>query len=218
MSRMKTIVNRLTLPTRRRSASLIPILRNGSSADLADHCRSAALGFLANARDWDKRKLVEWLQGNYRPLVIGASYQRRLTPAYGSAPPPPVQSTTIANVLANAHAEVLRQLRDLADSSSSLDAGRSFIAKKIVTRCIDELGNAGWAPVSHRASLLADRVMSLFAADFLARPWDYECELAICDACDNVSFAEVQCCRAHSGEQRIVKEIEIDSEIPIAAA
>src|SRR5450432_441599 len=170
---MKTTANLLTLP-RHRSAAVMPILRSGSSGDLADLCRSAALGFLTNAREWDKKKLADWLQGSYRPLVIGAGYQRKLTPAYGSAPPPAVAQTTIASILENAHAEVLRQLRDLAASSSSLDAGRAFISRNVVTRCLDELGTAGWAPVSHRVSLLSDRVLSLFAADFLARPWDYE--------------------------------------------
>ena len=213
---MKTTANGLTLPTRHRSAPVMPILRTASSGELADLCRSAALGFLANGRDWDKRKLAEWLQGSYRPLVIGAGYQRKLTPAYGSAAPPPVASTTITSILENAHAEVLRQLRDLASSRSSLDAGRAFISRNVVTRCMDEMGAAGWMPVSHRVSLLADRVMSLFAADFLARPWDYEYDLTICECCDNVSFSEVQCCRAHSGAQRIVKKI--DSEIPIARA
>jgi hypothetical protein len=213
---MKTTADRLTLPNRHRSAPLMPILQTASSNELADLCRSAALGFLANAPDWDKRKLADWLQGSYRPLVIGAGYQRKLTPAYGSAPPPPVASTTIASILENAHAEVLRQLRDLAAASSSLDTGRAFISRNVVTRCIDDLGNAGWAPVSHRVSLLADRVMSLFAADFLARPWDYEYDLTICECCNNVSFSEVQCCRAHSGAQRIVRKI--DSEMPIAKA
>jgi hypothetical protein len=178
----------LTLPARHRSTPIIPMLRHGSANDVADLCRSAALGFLANARDWSKADLAEWLQESYRPLVVGApKVQRKLTPAYGTpasvAPTPSVAPAALAGILETAHSDILRALRDLQASRSSLDAGRAFIASNVVTRCIDDTGVAGWVPVSHKSSRLADRVMSLFAADFLARPWDYEYDLTICDSC-----------------------------------
>jgi hypothetical protein len=212
-----TTANVLTLPTRHRSAPVIPILKNRTTNDVADLCRSAALGFLANARDWSKRDLAEWLQDSYRPLVIGApKVQRKLTPAYGTpvsiAPSPAVSPAELTGILENAHWEILRALRDLQAAPSSLDAGRAFIASNVVTRCIDDNGVAGWVAVSHRSSRLAERVMSLFAADFLARPWDYEYDLTICETCENVSFTEVSCCRARSGMQR-VHEATIDQEV-----
>ena len=60
--------------------------------------------------------------------------------------------------------------------------------------------------------------MSLFAADFLARPWDYEYDLAICESCENVSFTEVSCCRARSGMQRIAEPADIDHEVDVLLA
>ncbi|MEO8876105.1 MAG: hypothetical protein ABI461_11000, partial [Polyangiaceae bacterium] len=203
------------VPTRHISTSVMPVLSTGNTRDLADLCRSAALGFLANARDWDKRKLAEWLENSYRPLVVGVANRarRRLTPAYGAPPAPTVQIDALAQMLQNAHTDVLRQLRELAAAPSSLDAGRAFISGSIVTRCMDDIGESGWAPVSHRASLLADRVMSLFAADFLARPWDYEYDLAICGECETVSFGEVSCCRAKSGTQLVAKRAVMVSDI-----
>jgi len=212
---MKLVPNRLSLPTRHQSASLMPVIGIGSSNDLADLCRSAALGFLANAQDWDKRKLAEWLECSYRPLVVGATQQmrRKLTPAYGAEPAPSVHPETLANVLAVAHADVIEQLRNLAAAPSSLDAGRAFISSSVVARCIDDTGVSGWAPVAHQPSRLADRVMSLFAADFLARPWDYEYDLSICQDCATVSFGDISCCRARSGTQQVARAVS-----PIAKA
>ncbi|MEO7112966.1 MAG: hypothetical protein ABI183_21185 [Polyangiaceae bacterium] len=215
--------NVLTLPTRHRSAPLIPILKDRTSNDVADLCRSAALGFLANARHWNKADLAEWLQESYRPLVIGAPKpQRKMTPAYGTpvsiAPIPSVPPEALTGIMENAHAEVLQMLRDLQAARSSLDAGRAFIANNVVTRCIDDIGVAGWVPVSHKTSRLAERVMSLFAADFLARPWDYEYDLAICECCENVSFTEVNCCRAHSGMQRVAGAADIDVAVDVLLA
>lgn len=211
----KPTANVLTLPARHRSTPIIPILKNRTSDDVADLCRSAALGFLANARDWSKADLAEWLQESYRPLVVGApKVQRKLTPAYGTpvsiAPTPSVAPAALAGILETAHWDILRSLRDLQASRSSLEAGRAFIASNVVTRCIDDTGVAGWVPVSHKTSRLADRVMSLFAADFLARPWDYEYDLTICESCENVAFTEVSCCRARSGLQRVaVADIDL---------
>jgi hypothetical protein len=218
-----TNANLLTLPARYRSAALIPILKNRTSDDVADLCRSAALGFLANARDWNKADLAEWLQESYRPLVIGApNPPRKMTPAYGSAvsiaPAPSVAPEALTGILENAHAEVLKMLRDLQAAPSSLDAGRAFISSNVVTRCIDDTGVAGWVAVSHKSSRLAERVMSLFAADFLARPWDYEYDLAICESCENVSFTEVSCCRARSGAQRIAEVADVDLAVDVLLA
>jgi hypothetical protein len=213
--------NVLTLPTRHRSAALIPILKNRASTDVADLCRSAALGFLANARDWNKADLAEWLQESYRPLVIGVPKPaRKMTPAYGTpvsiAPTPSVLPEALAGILENAHTEVLGMLRDLQAARSSLDAGRAFIANNVVTRCIDDTGVAGWVAVSHKSSRLAERVMSLFAADFLARPWDYQYDLEICECCENVAFTEVQCCRARSGSQRVVDAVDTAVDVLLA--
>lgn len=222
MSTNKT-ANVLTLPARHRSAALIPILKNRTSNDVADLCRSAALGFLANARDWSKADLAEWLQESYRPLVIGAPKPvRKMTPAYGTAisiaPTPSVAPQALTSILENAHAEVLQMLRDLQAARSSLDAGRAFIANNVVTRCIDDTGAAGWVAVSHKSSRLAERVMSLFAADFLARPWDYEYDLTICECCENVAFTEVNCCRARSGAQRIAEVADMDAAVDVLLA
>jgi hypothetical protein len=187
----------------------MPIVATVAGSSLPDLCRSAALGFMAGARDWNKRELAEWLACSYRPLVAGASEQpiRRRTAPYGTAAVTPhvtrIQPRTIEQLLKVAHADVLRELRDL-EGRSSLDTGRGFIRSHVVTRCIDDAGVAGWAPVARVRARLFERVMSLFAADFVARPWDYEYDLAICVECGAVSFVDMPCCRARSGERSII--------------
>jgi hypothetical protein len=186
----------------------MPVIGTGSAVDLADLCRSAGLSFLANARDWDKRMLAEWLECRYRSLVVGAS-ERARSKREAASEAPSVPPETLTQILNAAHADVLRQLRQLVAAPSSLDAGRAFISTNVVTRCIDDTGVSGWAPIAHRSSRLADRVMSLFAADFLVRPWDYEYDLTICKDCETVSFADEGCCRARSGTQLVAARVVV---------
>ena len=52
----------------------------------------------------------------------------------------------------------------------------------------DDQGGLGYAPVHRMRMRLVDRLVSLFIADFLTRPGDYD-SLLVCASCDEVSFA-----------------------------
>jgi hypothetical protein len=53
----------------------------------------------------------------------------------------------------------------------------------------------GWAPVDVPAIRLKDRVLALFAADFLSRPEAFVAELHVCTRCESISFARHECSR-----------------------
>jgi hypothetical protein len=192
-----------------RSAPPLPMIAM-PHADEVDHCRSAALGFMAGATSWDKRKLAHWLQIIYRPLVGGMwSSPYKLTPAYGMgkvAAATRVERRALDGVVANAHEDVLGVLREIV-SRPSIEMGRKLIAANLVTRAIDGDGIFGWAPLAQARMPLSARVMSLFVTDFLARPWDYEENFVVCDMCNSVHFGVVACCQRQSGETPIHKPI-----------
>ena len=179
------------------------------NADVVDACRSAALGFVAGARDWDKREIAEWLTSQYRPLVIGMTQSAyKLTPAYGTLKAVGsrrVEDEDLRDVVCSAQSEVLDMLRTIVERPS-LATGRFLIASGLVTRCMDDRGMVGWVPVARARMRLAERVMSLFAADFLTRPWDYEEDFVVCEASGTAHFGALPCCERRSGENLIVTE------------
>ncbi len=190
------------------------MLTTSSTVELVDACRSAALGFMASANGWTKRQFAEWLETSYLPLPIGCpatprarGYKR--TPAWGTTAvrlgnKGKVDSDALRDIIASAHAEVAATLRSVSERGSVMGLGETLVHSQLVVRCIDADGASGWAPAATTRMRLADRVLSLFAADFLMRPWDYEGSLHVCAECDSVRFVDVACCERASGSRRIV--------------
>ena len=61
-----------------------------------------------------------------------------------------------------------------------------------VTRCQDAAGDIAFAPTPATDSL-ADRVLSLIAADLFARPGDFEGE-TLCSCCGGIVMGRSLCC------------------------
>lgn len=182
-------------PTRQ-FMSVLP--RGVTASSLADDCRSAALGFVAGAALWDKRHLAEWLEQSYRPVTVGVA------PAHESPlrklARPAVDARRVELTVEAARQAVIAVLRSMSDSASVAQFGAFAIRSGLVHRCIDENGEPAWAPRAKAHIKLADRVLSLFAADCLARPWDYETLLVVCEDCDSVRLVEhASCCNRRSG-------------------
>jgi hypothetical protein len=57
-----------------------------------------------------------------------------------------------------------------------------------VIRCKDAGGRAGFLPVDRPGMKLSDRVLSLFATDYLLRTQDYEQLCTVCWRCETVTF------------------------------
>jgi hypothetical protein len=163
-----------------------------------DGCRAAALDFVNHvAESPDKEKLAGWLRGPYRThsVTLARSRTRRL----GATS---VVPGALATLLVRTRREVLLGLLRARNMEDGVGFAYGALAAGHVYRCQDVEGTQGWVPVAQPRMTLADRVLSLVAADYLLRSDDYETSLYTCSACGLVEFdaarAALGVCRAHA--------------------
>lgn len=155
--------------------------------DVADACRSAALGFAWSAHHgWGRRELARWLVGPYAQAVA-ATRTLRASGTRRAVVHRPLDEETIAELLATARAEVLSVLRNAWSWTHDAESVRARISEGLVAGICDEASELGFAPVDEPGMRLVDRVRSLFLADYLTRPADYAA-FAVCDDCDGATF------------------------------
>jgi hypothetical protein len=162
-------------------------LPNGTSAaDIASACRNAALTFINESKRWGKAELGMWLTAAYAPVMQQAPKDA----TGGTTWPVPllreIDARLIDRIMQSARTEILETLASIAKDGSASFVLRALISGTVV-RCEDAGREPAWAPTG-AATRLADRVLSLFAVDYLSRPGDYESELSVCPACETVSF------------------------------
>lgn len=172
---------------------------------VADACREAALAFVNESPFWGKAELAMWLLGPYSQAA------HRVSSGPEQAPPAlrEIDAVEIEHLLACARGEVMDALDCLRDPEHAARTVFAMVASGFVVACQDGHGGQGWVPTM-TARRLADRVLSLFAADYLLRPTDYEQGFAICGVCENVSFDELALrrgiCARHGGSVAPVEE------------
>jgi hypothetical protein len=154
---------------------------------LASACRETALSFVNDSRHWGKAELAMWLIGPYAQLL---QYTTVLTDRT-SMPDNvdrigEIDARLVERILENARGEVISVLDRIASDEDGVSFAFSIIAAENVVHCVDANGGVGWAP-SGRPTRLADRVLALFAADYLTRPGAAE-ELVVCNVCQRVDF------------------------------
>ena len=169
--------------------------------DIADACRSAALGFAWGAPGWTKRDLATWLVGPYARATasaraIHASGMRR---AFRQRS---VSDEAVTKLLADAHEHVIELLRAAWSWKHDAHFARAAVADGLVGGVIDDTSGIGYAPIDQPGMTLVRRVESLFLADFLTRPADYAA-FAICSVCNGAAFDggiyHLDCMTPHSG-------------------
>lgn len=164
-----------------------------SAADIATQCREAAMEFINESKGWAKAELSMWLTGAYAAITRHAVKEEE-----GTVWPVPllrdIDVRLIDRIMGSARTEILTTLSNIAKDGSASFVLRALIAGTVV-RCEDGSGEPAWAPTT-AATRLADRVLSLFAVDYLARPIDYETNLFVCSTCEVVSFKATQSCEA----------------------
>lgn len=167
------------------SSPLVMALPAGARVvTFADGCREAALDFVNSvALRASKEYLVEWLHGPYRAHVVTVARSTRRKMDRTSVLP-----AALAKLLAEARLQVMSTLLSLQDTDAGVGFGYEALASGLVYRCQDASGAQGWVPVAHPRMRLADRVLSLVAADHLLRAGDYESLLFQCSACELVAF------------------------------
>lgn len=160
------------------------MLPRGSAVhEIADRARAAGFLFVSSSRwGWGKRDLANWLVHDYRPAVLEASARPRSEVSSAKA-----DETSATKLVASARRRVVEMLTDAATAWNGDDFARESIENGLVIGVSDDVGGLGYAPVHQGRMRLVDRVASLFIADFLTRPRDYE-QLVVCGQCDEVSF------------------------------
>lgn len=157
-----------------------------SGVDMARSCRETAVQFMNESSSWGKAELAMWLSG---PYALATRHAKKESLPSIAADIPLIKQIDVRlvdRVIRLARAEVLENLSPLLSDQSSSFVLRALISGS-VARVEDGYREPTWAPAAG-TTRLADRVLSLFAVDYLVRPGDYENDLAICATCSYVSF------------------------------
>ena len=170
--------------------TILTLPEQTESLAIADACRVTALAFLNESQHWGKAELAMWLMGPYGQLTQYVSpYSRRRSGEFAKPAPllREIDARMVDRVVKNANDEVVKTLLRMSDSEAGASFAFTMISSGFVARCEDRGQVAGWVP-TNEARRLADRVLSLFAADYLARPTDYDTDLSICTMCQTIEF------------------------------
>lgn len=164
------------------------VLPRGTSVfDMADKAREAAFVFVSSSRwGWARRELATWLVHDYRPAVLlpSESAKPRKTKIEEGDP---LRESSVTRLVSATRRHVVEMLSTAVTSWNGTTFAREMVDSGLVIGVSDESDGIGYAAV-HRARMrLVDRVASLFIADYLTRPRDYE-SLVVCGLCDEVSF------------------------------
>ena len=172
----------------RSSDSRFCLLLPGSRVrDVADACRSAALGFAWSAHHgWGRRELARWLVGPYAHAVAATRLLRASGPRLAVVHRP-LDEAEVEELLVRARADVLDVLRSAWSWAHDTATTRAWLDEGLLAGIADEASDLGYAPVDRAGMRLVDRVRSLFLADYLTRPSDYAA-FAVCDDCDGATF------------------------------
>jgi hypothetical protein len=170
--------------------TILTLPRQTGALAIAAACRETALAFVNESEHWGKAELAMWLMGPYGHVTqyVGEYAVRR---SGEFARPVPllreIDARMVDRVIRNARNEVLSTLAQMSDPEAGASFAFSMMSSGFVVRAEDANRVAGWVP-STDARRLADRVLSLFAADCLTRPEDYDTDLSICSHCQTVDF------------------------------
>lgn len=157
--------------------------RGTTVLDIADRARAAGFVFISSSRwGWGKRDLANWLVHDYRPAVLDASAQPLSEVSSAKA-----DEASATKLVASARRRVVEMLTDAATTWNAAELARESIDSGLVIGVSDDASGIGHAPLHQSRMRLVDRLASLFIADYLTRPRDYE-QLVVCAQCDEVSF------------------------------
>lgn len=152
-----------------------------------DRVRSAGAAFVrGTTQGWGRRDLADWLLCHYAPCAATPFYPERTdTPPDGERT---VDEAALEPIIFEARARVLRLLGELVVPWQASPVARLAVASGIVVSQRDERGGVAYSPVALKRMRFAERVASLFIADYLNRPSEYRWVM-MCRECGELSFA-----------------------------
>jgi hypothetical protein len=137
-----------------------------SAEDVSRQCRDAYLHFLNHVCTSGKRDdLVAWLSGPYRLLIQRAGDTTAAEAARIGAVKR-LDEVSVRRLLLAVREEVVSTV---ADRSKRRKFATAMVQVGYVVRAVDGTNRPGWLPRARVNMRLADRVLSLVAADYLAR-------------------------------------------------
>jgi hypothetical protein len=197
----------------------IELMRGVDIVSVADACRNATLQFLRGVdAGWGKRELARWLLGPYHQLsalrLSGSPPARTSSGVFPRAKASRAVSESEAQrVMREAQEGALGIISRFENRDPRVD---TFIwrlqSRGIFERVADATGARGLVPNEIVPQHLSERVLSLIAVDYVARPFDYEDRVAICRRCGDVSFGEQARNDGDCGAHRL-SSVEPDPEI-----
>lgn len=197
------------------------VLESGVTVkDVADAARSAALGFAWGAdRGWGRRELARWLVGPYARAVAVSEHAR--SGVRRAVTERPLAEDTVKHLLLRSHAYLLDGLRSASEWRRDAGFAREMIDEGFVVGVVDDTSAIGYAPLDAFDMRLVDRVRSLFLADYLTRPSDYD-SFVVCSSCGGATFDGAV---SHAGgcdsgtapslRRRAVRHLELDLSIDV---
>jgi hypothetical protein len=154
--------------------------------DVANDCRSALLDILGpHAATWGLTELAVWLAGPYRKATRWARQSAARQGPPGTSSAPPAQEVTVRDLLASGRRNATYHLERLSRGDGTF-VREAMANQFVVPRCDGDSGRI--VPVDVLRMRLIDRILSLAAADCLARPLDYTKHILICRQCCSVAF------------------------------
>jgi hypothetical protein len=162
------------------------VLPYGASADeVVILARRAGLACLSgSAFGWSREQLRQWLILDYGAATAWTRMD------HGHSPIDPtvgLDDGQIDMLISRTRRRVIRMLENARDMWRTPTFARDMIDGRLVVCVYDRAGVQAYAPASHSDMGLVHRVTSLFVADYLARPADYD-RVISCDACGEVSI------------------------------
>lgn len=156
--------------------------------EVADACREALVSFFADvAPSGSARAIAAWLAGPYANAVLPTTRF--------DIPSGRVDRGRLLDVIDAARTEVAFTMRSLVSEEVGMHFSMHAATSGWVVQFSDLRGNAGFMPIDLAKMRLRDRVLSLMAADYMARSVSYARDLHVCDTCDVPDF------HAHEGER-----------------
>jgi hypothetical protein len=153
--------------------------------DTAAACRAAGLAFVNRvAHDVDPRAFLAWAARDYRRVT---SFDEELGRPHAIAGVMP-DARGLTGVVQAAHAHVLVELEAAALSRGFARFVADCVHRGLVSPSYNDRTERGWTAVDLPEGRLGDRVLSLFAVDYLANPGAYARELTVCPLCEDVVF------------------------------
>jgi hypothetical protein len=180
---------------------------------VADRCREAGLAFVRGTTGaWGPRDLAGWLVTHYEAATAPTRtlVASRRTPPSG---PRGVDAARLERVVLDARARLFEML-DRCPAAWEGDAfAQTMVDGMLVVGVHDASGAIGYAPVRYGQMRLVDRVASLFVADYLTRPNDYQ-TLVTCEECGDVAFDGISNHAAWCAEPPIRSDMVPAIEVP----